>query len=367
MRFPITYSTSVPQLRTAFTNKVTELTRREQMRWGARKIEIRGQRSLFFLDDLHLGCQRQPCILASPPTCLVELVSFASRHSCLFDYPENTLCYMDNVQYIVSCLPGSQYRLLPQLLGSFHPVPLHPPSDKTLHTIFSSRLQVWFKKYQNAAIGEPEVLAKALSVASVVTFRSVSGHLQPSTTHPHWHFSLQHLMNVYEGLVLMPLDSNIKTQQFGLLNRRAVHASTSNYVKKAMSRRSSLKLGRRGSVFGLKGKSALLAKPTKPVRLPPMKREGESGLRNKIRSELKEINKQQHDASDVQATLHQLVRLWCHENTRVYADRMTESKDRLWFLRLLETCVKYCFCGIGFDQSSSLPSNASTAAHGEIE
>lgn len=364
-RFPISRSTTVPQLQTALTNKVTELTRRDQMRWGTRKIGMRGQTSLFFLDDLHLGCHRQPCTLTSPPTSIVELVSFVSRHSCLFGYPDATLCYMDNIQYIVSCLPGSQITLLPQLLGSFHPVPLLPPSDKTLHTIFSSRVQVWFKKYPNAAIGESDVLAKALSVASVVTFRSVSGHLQPSTTHPHWCLSLQHLMNVYEGLVLMPLDSNIKTQQFGLLTRRAVHTSTSrsNYGRKATSRS---KTGRRASVFTAKGRSPLIPKPAKPVRLPPIRRESESGIRNKIKSELKEIKKQQHDTSDIQATLHQLVRLWCHENTRVYADRMTESKDRLWFLRLLETCVKYCFCGIGFDQSSPQPSNTSTAAHGEM-
>ena len=371
-RFPIGRSMTVPQLQTALTDKVTEMTRRDQMRWGARKIGMRGQTCLFFLDDLHLGCHRQPCTSTSPPTSIVELVSFASRHSCLFGYPDTTLCYMDNVQYIVSCLPGNQFTLLPQLLGSFHPVPLLPPSDKTLHTIFSSRLLVWFKKYPNAAVGQPDILAKALSVASLVTFRSVSGHLQPSTTHPHWYLSLQHLMNVYEGLVLMPLDSNIKTQQFGLLNRRAVHTSTSqsNYGRKTASRRCPPKTGRRASVFSTKGRSALIPKPAKPVRLPPMRKESESGLRDKIKSELKGMKKQQqHDTSDIQATLHQLVRLWCHENTRVYADRMTESKDRLWFLRLLETCVKYCFCGIEFDQSSPLTSNtttASTAARGEM-
>lgn len=351
------------QLHTALSSKVTELTRRDQMKWGSRKIGIRGQTSLFFLDDLHLGCHRQSTPTSPPHTSVVEVVSFVSRHSCLFDYPDNTLCYMDDIVYIASCLPGNQYQLLPQLLGSFHPVPLFPLSDKALHTIFSLRVQVWFKKFPNAAIGEPEVLAKALSVASVVTFRSVCARLKPSTTHPHWLLSLQHLMNVYEGLLLMPLDSNIKTQsQF---NRRGVRASGSNSDRKATSRRSQLRTGRRSSVFASKGRSAMVAKTARPVRLPPMKKEGESGLRNKIKSELKG-KKQQHDTSEVQATLHQLIRLWCHENTRVYADRMTDSKDRLWFLKLLETCIKYCFCRIGFDQSSPLPSNTGTAAQGKV-
>jgi hypothetical protein len=78
----------------------------------------------------------------------------------------------------------------------------------------------------------------------------------------------------------------------------------------------------------------------------------ESSLRSKIKSELKD-KKQQHDRSEVQASLHRLVRLWCHENTRVYADRMTESRDRAWFVRLLETCVKYCFCGARFEKAAT--------------
>ena len=322
----------------------------DKMRWGSRKIGMVGQPCLFFLDDLHLSCHRDPLEGQDPssaphPPSVTEMASFAMRHRCLFGYPNDTLCHISNVQYIASCLPGHQYTLLTQLLGSFHPVPFFPPSDKTLHTIFTSSVLRWFKRFPNAALGEPETLAKALSAASVVTFHSVCARLQPSATHPQWFISLQHLMNVFKGLLLMPLDSKLRVHsQFGVLSRRGA-ATTSSYGSKSSSKR------KKPSSVAAGNKSG------RSVRLPPVKKE--SILRNKIKSELKG-KKPLHDGAAIQATLHQLIRLWCHENTRVYADRMTDSKDRAWFMKLLETCIKYCFCGVRFEKPSG-----STAARSE--
>lgn len=361
-RFPITRSTTTSQLHAALFSKVIEVTRIDKLRWGSRKIGVRGQSYLFFLDDLHLSCHgtlhSDHGPNSSPPlTSVPELVSFVSRHCCLFGYPDNTCCHANNVRYIGSCGPGDHYTCLSQLLGSFHPVPLFPPSDHTLLTIFSTSLLGWFKRSPSAAISEPEMLAKALGVASVATYRSVCSRLCPSFTHPQWFISLRHLMDVFRGLLLLPLDSKLRTSptHFGLLNRRTTPStagkSSSNRKTTAKSLRKSSSilpaLGRRGTARH---------KTEQSVKLPPVKKANESSLRNKIKSELKG-KKPAHDSSEVQATLQRLVRLWCHENTRVYADRMTEAKDRAWFVRLLETCIQYCFCGVGFEKST----NASTS------
>jgi hypothetical protein len=315
------------------------------MRWGSRKIGIPGQNCLFFLDDLHLSYRENPQDFQTPVT---QLVSFASRHSCLFTFPDESVCYMSNVQYLASSFPGHQYTHLTHLLGSFHPVPLFPLSDQALHTIFSTTVQMWFKKFPNAAIGDPETLAKGLSCASVATFRSVCARLCQSPAHPEWFFSLQHLIDVFKGLILMPLDAKTTatSPHFGLLNRRA----TPSTGTKSSSRRMAEKSGRKSSSIVSDHSRRGTARPKLAVHLPPVKKE--SNLQRKIRSELKG-KKQQHDSSEVQATLHRLVRLWCHENTRVFADRMTESMDRAWFVRLLETCVKYCFCGVGFEKATA--------------
>ena len=198
-------------------------------------------------------------------------------------------------------------------------------------------------------------------------------------------------MHVYNGLMLMPLDSKFKTRsQFNLLSRRGGPAA-SNYggmtskrtqfksgrreggQVQARPRRSSI-VGsitpgqarlRRGSIVSsiVPQKSGLVPqKSSRAVRLPPMKREGVS-RDSKLKSELKK----QQESCDVQATLHQLVRLWCHENTRAYADRMADSKDRMWFVKLLEACVKYSFCGVSFenfsDSAGTLPA-VGTAVQG---
>ena len=324
----------------------------DKMKWGSRKIGIPGQNCLFFLDDLHLSYRENPQDSHTPVT---QLVSFASRHSCLFTFPDESVCYMSNIQYLASSLPGHQYTHLAHLLGSFHPVPLFPLSDQALHTIFSTTVQMWFKKFPNAAIGDPETLAKGLSCASVATFRSVCARLHPSPAHPEWFFSLQHLIDVFKGLILMPLDAKTTatSPHFGLLNRRA----TPSTGTKSSSRRIPEKSGRKSSSVVPAHSRRGTARPKPSVHLPPVKKE--SNLRRKIRSELKG-KKQQHDSSEVQATLHRFVRLWCHENTRVFADRMTESRDRAWFVRLLETCVKYCFCGVGFEKA------AASTGHGEL-
>lgn len=65
------------------------------------------------------------------------------------------------------------------------------------------------------------------------------------------------------------------------------------------------------------------------------------------------------------AVLRLLFRLWCHENARVYADRLANSRDKVWLSKVLDLCVKYCFCGAkiqsGVSESGIADSVTSTA------
>ena len=52
--------------------------------------------------------------------------------------------------------------------------------------------------------------------------------------------------------------------------------------------------------------------------------------------------------------LRNLVRLLCHECSRVFADRIVGSKERIWFSKLLEASVQHCFCGADASPPSSV-------------
>ena len=58
--------------------------------------------------------------------------------------------------------------------------------------------------------------------------------------------------------------------------------------------------------------------------------------------------------------LRGVLRLWCHEVSRVYSDRLYTSKDKIWFMKLIEACCKYCFCGVEIEETNETQSLANT-------
>ncbi|KAJ8024414.1 hypothetical protein HOLleu_34317 [Holothuria leucospilota] len=42
--------------------------------------------------------------------------------------------------------------------------------------------------------------------------------------------------------------------------------------------------------------------------------------------------------------MRNVVRLWCHEVTRTYSDRIISEADKDWFSETLEETVKHHFC-----------------------
>ena len=180
------------------------------------------------------------------------------------------------------------------------------------------------------------IFLQAVSAASVAVFRSTSDHLRPSLSTPHYQLTLQHLMSVYDGLLLVPLDGKQQMQHFNLVSRK---------------KKSTKKISKGG-----KKSSAPSRHGSKDTVRPTL-----------LEQKLKEYRQAKpkwrvQDSSEVVPTLHRLVRLWCHENTRVYADRISDKKQRMWFMKLLETCVKYSFCGMRFVESAK--SSTTLPEHG---
>ena len=175
----------------------------------------------------------------------------------------------------------------------------------------------------------------------------MSSKYDPSPSQPHHLYTMHDLLHVYEGLLLLSPDAKAQTQpQFSLLHRRGFFSSTQS--GKAARRKSSSKI---------KGTKKNIS------TLPSLKETERASMKTRRRP-LPEIS---GDEGEMVSTLRMLIRLWCHESTRVFLDRIVDSKERMWFLKLLETCVKYCFCGVTFQGSKvdSQPFGSHTASYGQ--
>ena len=123
------------------------------------------------------------------------------------------------------------------------------------------------------------------------------------------------LTAAYEGLLLVSPDTKSQSNpMFSFLHRRGFLSSSQSSSQSKVSKRS----GRKGL-----------------QKLPSLKSVA-----------AKKETEQPVNSEEMIAILRTIIRAWCHESTRVYLDRSTESKDHLWFLKVLEVCIKYCFCGI---------------------
>ena len=180
-------------------------------------------------------------------------------------------------------------------------------------------------------------------------YRSVSTKFHPSPSTPYLLFTMHDLLRVYEGLLLLSPNTKAQSQpQFGLLNRRGFLSS--NQGGKAQQKKTSTKhkAGRRGSTV-----------------LPSLKGTPSQGSLKTMRRGTIFQGSSGND-TEVVTTTRMVIRLWCHESTRVYLDRTTDSRDRMWFLKLLEACIKYSFCGIDFgDPLKASPQRQYASTQGE--
>ncbi len=180
----------------------------------------------------------------------------------------------------------------------------------------------------------------------MTVIRSLVDKIHSSPSHPHLTFSLHDFLHIYEGLLLLSPDTKTQSQpQFSLLNRRGFLSSSQS--DHSSRKKSSTK----------QKKNAL-----------PSLNAGQSQMKSRRRTRGDSNASNQSDNAQTQSTIRMVIRLWCHETTRVYLDRIVESKDRIWFTKLLEVCIKYCFCGDDLSGSAAKPQQrqlGGTASYGE--
>lgn len=156
-------------------------------------------------------------------------------------------------------------------------------------------------------------------------------------------------MHIYEGLLLLSPETKGHTQpQLNFLNRRGFLSSTQS--NKASTARS------------------LNKQITTSQKKRPSFVAGDSKTQLKVRKQGSTPSVDRLEEAVELSTLRTIIRLWCHETTRVFLDRVVDVKDRIWFTKLLEVCIKYCFCGDHLKKAeNSLPQQrhiGGTASYG---
>jgi len=104
-------------------------------------------------------------------------------------------------------------------------------------------------------------------------------------------------------------------------------------------------------------------------RMSGVMKDKTSAQKHKGKTLTRSMRSKQHlRVSSDYSTMRAMLRLWCHEVTRVYGDRLDNSRDRVWFLKLLETIAKYCYCGSDPTTKTKShhvrPGRARAASHG---
>ncbi len=160
----------------------------------------------------------------------------------------------------------------------------------------------------------------------------MSERFQSSSSRPHYLITMHELLNVFEGLLLLSPDTKAQNQpQFNFLNRRGFQSSTTQSGKSLPKKTNSkLKSARKGNRL-----------PSLSPKKTPVKKRSVHTVDS--------LNQ-----AETVSTLRMLIRLWCHETTRVYLDRSTDSKDHVWLTKLLDTCIKHCFCGFSIDDHENV-------------
>ena len=181
------------------------------------------------------------------------------------------------------------------------------------------------------------VILQALSAASVTVYRSMSERFRPSPSAPYLLFTMHDLLRVYEGLLLLSPSTKAQSQpQFGLLNRRGFLSSTQSGKTPKKTSNPKLKNARRGSTI-----------------LPALKKSVNDRVAQRTTRRVSIVQASKSEDDETVSMTRMVIRLWCHESTRIYLDRTVDSKDRIWFLKLLEACIKYAFCGMDFKDAQS--------------
>ncbi|XP_071803571.1 dynein heavy chain domain-containing protein 1-like isoform X3 [Asterias amurensis] len=252
---------------------------------------------LFFIDDLNCASVdsktgTQPC---------TDVLRQLLVHGGVYDRKRLFFRSLEGANFIAACTPpgvsgvGSgtaSYPLSPRLTRLFCVLSLFPLGRDEMDDVHRPNLQGWLEEFPAYSLAHHYELAQALLSATLDLHAAIRSKLSPTPITPHYVFSHHDINRVIQGLYLLSPHTRGRP-------RHGARRGGGGRPQAAGGRGRS-----RGRVKGGDSQGVVTA--------PPMMRT--------------------------------VVRLWCHEATRTYCDRIVSKEDESWFSKQLEDIVEKCFC-----------------------
>nr|XP_018667303.2 dynein heavy chain domain-containing protein 1-like [Ciona intestinalis] len=277
---------------------------------------IEHHHTIFFLDDLSCtgsvvdDATNQPSV---QPT--LELfrqilcINGVYEHDrLLFKSLDRDIAFISTAQ--TPGVPGSgsgqvRQALLPSLTRNLVVLNFLNPTKETILSIYHDAVQSWLEEFPAYSLVRHYDLSQAIIAGAFDLYSTIRSHLKPSPWQPHYIFSLHDISHIMQGLFLMT--PRARGRPIPLRRRGGA-----NQMKRPRAGR---QIGRYRSNAAWGGEA---------------------------------------NTSGVPAMMRTIVRLWLHECSRVFYDRLIDDHDRHWMTRSLFDVMKKHFC-TGKDERPSSP------------
>ncbi|XP_029192398.2 LOW QUALITY PROTEIN: dynein heavy chain domain-containing protein 1-like [Acropora millepora] len=356
-------------LREAIEHKLQQMQRKELNQMAVQKSlgnaptrALAGSKTasqLFFLDDLN--CASADSFGIQSP---LELLRQILSQGTMYDKQRYHFYSVQNVHFMAACVPPgaatsgggvASYPVCPRLSRLMTVLSFFPLSSDSLRSIYRSVFVTWLEEFPTYSVTHHEQLGKALSSATVKMYNVIRQELRPTPLHPHYLFTQHELSRVVQGMSLLSSKSR---------GRPRPRARRRTEPGREVERETKLGpiLARSVDLY-IQGGEKWQSKEEQVWK-------GRSwpSLTSGPRESAMSVN----TPAAMSPMIRSLLRLWCHETTRTYSDRLFSQEQRLWFSSLLRETVEEFFCSdsseaemeIVGEEQEDLPKNTSEISSG---
>ncbi|XP_077979356.1 dynein heavy chain domain-containing protein 1-like [Glandiceps talaboti] len=350
-------------------------TRLEQVRQRAAAMAVsKGEKSveakhLFFLDDVNATptdeqTGAQPCL---------ELLRQMLNQGVVYDRQRLYLKPVDGAKFVAACVSpgvagigtGVAHQIIhPRLARLFTVLTVFPMSNEAVHQVYGKPLQSWLEEFPAYSIAHHYEMAHAILSATIELYSVVQKNLTPTPVNAHYVFSLHDVARCVSSMFLLSPRSN-RTRPKPGRRRGGGGGGADGGTSRAGAE----------TAGGSKTRGNTPSKPGGPTQQGQIS-DSSQGSKMKHSQSWNSLGSSSEGKAVATAMvtppmMRVVIRLWCHEVTRTYYDRLLTDEDQGWFTRQLHDVVEKHFCtgrdGLGQEMETIQEIHEQTETESDID